>query len=180
MTRGQRIRTTAAYADHMEFTVRAVVEDDWREVKALRLEMLQDTPIAYLETLASALAEPDATWQVRAARPALDGSLRLAAIDGSGRWIGTLGGFLDRHHGATLVSVYVTPRARGRHGIFDAMLDRVEDWARERGTTLRLSVHEDNRRAIAAYVKRGFVETGQWVPYPLEPGGRELEMIKRV
>lgn len=164
----------------MEFTVRAVVENDWREVKALRLEMLRDTPIAYLETLASALAEPDATWQVRAARPALDGSLRIAAIDGSGRWIATMGGYHDRHHGATLVGVYVTPKARGHHGVFDTMLTLIEDWARESGTTLRLGVHESNRRAIAAYVKRGFVETGQWVPYPLEPGGRELEMVKRV
>lgn len=164
----------------MDFSVRAVVEADWREVKALRLEMLRDTPIAYLETLASARAEPDATWQVRAARPALDGNLRLAAIDGSGRWIGTMGGFLERHHGATLVGVYVAPKARGRHGVFDAMLNLVEEWAHEHGTTLRLEVHEDNHRAIAAYRKRGFIETGQWVEYPLAPGGRELEMIKRI
>ncbi len=164
----------------MEFTVRAVVESDWREVKALRLEMLRDTPIAYLETLDSALAEPDAIWQVRAARASLDGSIRLAAINGSGRWIGTVGGVHDRDHGATLVSVYVTPRARGRHGVLDAMLALVEEWAQASGTTLRLGVHEQNRRAIAAYEKRGFVETGQWVEYPLEPGGRELEMIKRM
>ena len=164
----------------MEFTVRAVVEADWREVKALRLEMLRDTPIAYLETLDSALAEPDATWQARAARPALDGSLRIAAIDGSGRWIGTMGGIVDLHHGPMLVGVYVTPRARGRHGVLNAMLTRIEEWAAQRGTTLRLGVHEDNRRAIAAYEKRGFIETGQWVPYPLDPGGRELEMLKRV
>lgn len=160
--------------------MRDVVEDDWRQVKALRLEMLRDTPIAYLETLESALAEPDATWQVRAARSALDSSIRVAAIDNDGRWIGTLGGYVDREFGATLIGVYVTKSWRGQHGVLDAMITLVEEWATQHGSALRLGVHEANARARGAYVKRGFVETGRTSPYPLAPGGLEIEMIKRV
>ena len=164
----------------MNFSVRAVAEPDWRELKALRLEMLADAPLAYLETLASAESEPDATWQVRAARSTLDGNARLVAIDDAGKWIGMAGGYNDRDFGATLVSVYVTPKWRGQHGVLDSLLERVELWAARLGSTLRLEVHEDNPRAIASYRKRGFVETGRTIPYPLDPGGLEIEMIKRL
>ena len=50
-----------------------------------------------------------------------------------------------------------------------------DDWARWRA--LRLEVHETNLRARAAYARLGFVETGATVPYPLEPGGLEVEMV---
>ncbi|MDQ1513892.1 MAG: hypothetical protein QOC59_1734, partial [Microbacteriaceae bacterium] len=48
------------------FTVRPTEEDDWQAVRALRLEMLQDTPIAYLETFEQALDRPEAHWRDRA------------------------------------------------------------------------------------------------------------------
>ena len=35
-------------------TIREIEERDWVRLRALRLEMLEDTPIAYLETLATA------------------------------------------------------------------------------------------------------------------------------
>jgi RimJ/RimL family protein N-acetyltransferase len=41
-------------------------------------------------------------------------------------------------------------------------------------------VHEDNPRARRFYEKLGFELTGHSRPYELEPGGLELEMVKRL
>jgi GNAT superfamily N-acetyltransferase len=156
--------------------VRPIVEADWERFRALRLEMLADTPIAYLETLETAQGRPDRHWR-DAARGRGDG-VRLVAETADGRWLGTMGGVLDGGS-PTLVAVYVTPSARGRgRGVADALLDAIEAWAYRHGDTLRLEVHEENVRARAFYESRGFVLTGRTVPYPLPPSALELEMVK--
>jgi len=56
-------------------------------------------------------------------------------------------------------SCYVRPEARGT-GVLELLLDAIADEARRDGAPeLRLYVHEDNARAVAAYRKRGFVAT---------------------
>ncbi|HEV7849578.1 MAG TPA: GNAT family N-acetyltransferase [Mycetocola sp.] len=57
----------------------------------------------------------------------------------------------------------------------DALLDAVEDWAREQGDTLTLHVHEDNDRAIAFYRRRGYELTSRTIPDNLDPTRNELE-----
>lgn len=164
----------------MPFTVRPTVEDDWREVRALRLEMLADTPIAFGETLAEARLVREPEWRRRAARGSGSGRTSLAAIDASGRWLGTMGGYLELGR-PTLVTVYVTPDARGAaSGVADALLAGVAEWAAEHGDVLGLLVHEDNPRAIAFYERAGFARTGRRVPYPLDPTREELELERSV
>jgi GNAT superfamily N-acetyltransferase len=158
--------------------VRAVTPDDWRLLRTLRLEMLADTPLAYLETLATAEVLPDVEWQARARRNAAPGSASFAAEDEDGRWIGTMTVF-RRDDVAYLVSVYVTPARRGREaGVTDALLDRVIEWARAQNgvTELRLEVHEQNPRATAYYRRRGFEMTGRSTPYALDRSQLDLEM----
>ena len=59
----------------------------------------------------------------------------------------------------------------------DALLDAVVDWALSRNASrMLLEVHEDNASARAFYRRRGFVETGQRKPYPLDPSADELVM----
>ncbi|MFJ8894010.1 GNAT family N-acetyltransferase [Leifsonia sp. NPDC102414] len=157
--------------------VRESVEDDWQAYRAIRLEMLEDTPIAFLDTLEHARALPDEHWRNRAAN-ASSSSRLFAAVDDDGRWLGTMGGF--QAIGAPnphLVGVYITPGFRGRaHGMADALLDAVIAWSRPRGTRLLLQVHEHNPAAIRFYTRRGFALTGATEPYPLNPAARELEM----
>ncbi len=158
--------------------VRAILPDDWRRLRALRLEMLRDTPLAYLETLSTAEALPDADWQARARRNSVRGSIAFAAEDEDGEWIGTMTAF-RREAVAYLVSVYVTPSRRGREaGVTDALLDRVIEWAgaQDGVTELRLEVHEHNPRATAYYRRRGFEMTGRSTPYALDRSQRDLEM----
>lgn len=160
------------------WAVRPSVESDWPAYRALRLEMLADTPLAFLETLETARAHPEEHWRRRAANASTSSRL-FAAVDDGGRWLGTMGGFhatgaRDPH----LVGVYVTPAFRGReHGMTDALLDAVIGWARPRSGRLLLEVHEHNPAAIRYYERRGFAFTGRTVPYPLDRSTIEREMV---
>ncbi|WP_431218199.1 GNAT family N-acetyltransferase [Leifsonia xyli] len=159
------------------WVVRASTEDDWQAYRALRFEMLEDAPIAFLETLEQARRHPDEHWRRRASNSS--GTTRLfAAVAEDGRWLGSMGGF--QAAGAPepfLVGVYVSPAWRGReHGMTDALLDAVVGWARGRGDRLLLEVHEHNEPAIRSYLRRGFVFTGRTQPYPLDRTANEREM----
>ncbi len=175
----------------MEFVVRSMTEDDWEPYRGIRIEMLRDTPMAYGETLESALALDEAGWRRRAdarstpSRPHVPGtavtSIRFAAILPDGTWIGSMGGYVDERLGPVLVGVYVAPAYRGdAFGVTSALIEAVEDWARELAPTIHLDVHESNVRARASYAKRGYVETGNTQPYPIDPRFTEIEMVKQL
>lgn len=155
-----------------------IQEQHWPLVRELRLEMLADTPLAYVETLQTAEAAPDEEWKFRARRCSEPQSIGLAAVDDSGRWVGTMSAFVADDGRPLLVGVYVSPPVRGT-GVADLLLDQIEAWATAvGGTALTLEVHESNTRAQAFYVKRGYVATGDTVPYPLDPTQRELVMVR--
>lgn len=164
------------------FSIRRTVEADWREIHDLRLEMIRDTPAAYAERFEEALRHDEAAWRTRGRRGSGDHSIAVAATIDSGRWVGTMGGFVpDSRIGPLLVGVYVAPEFRGsRLGVTDALLAAVEDWARTESSRLTLHVHEDNARARRAYERRGFVSTGRSMPYNLDPSKEELEMVKQL
>jgi GNAT superfamily N-acetyltransferase len=159
------------------WTVRASTEEDWPAYRALRFEMLENMPIAFLETLEQAHTHPEQHWRRRASNSSSTSRL-FAAVADDGRWLGSMGGFHatsspDPH----LVGVYITPAYRGReHGMTDALLDAVIGWARGRGDRLLLEVHEHNEPAIRSYLRRGFAFTGRTQPYPLDRSADELEM----
>ena len=126
--------------------VRRVTEDDWRLLRAVRLEMLADTPLAYLETVDDAEARSEGEWRFRAGR----GSAGPVNLAPSHRGSGVARQMLDA----------VGAWARGEAG-----LDR-----------LHLYVHEHNPRAAAFYRRYGFTETGATMPYDLDPSTDEIEM----
>jgi GNAT superfamily N-acetyltransferase len=164
------------------FSIRRTVESDWREIRQLRLEMIRDTPTAYIETLEQALSHDEPEWRMRGQRGTSDHGIAIAAISDSGRWIGTMGAFVpDPDTGPLLVGVYVASDFRGSlHGLTDALLATIEEWARTESSRLTLHVHEDNTRARKAYERRGFTSTGQTVAYILDPRKTELEMVKQL
>ncbi|TFC94771.1 MULTISPECIES: GNAT family N-acetyltransferase [Cryobacterium] len=162
------------------FSIRSTDESDWREIRDLRLEMIRDTPTGYAETLDDALSHDEAEWRMRGRRGASEHGIAIAAITESGRWVGTMAGFVpDPNTGPLLVGVYVAPDFRGGEvGLTDALLAAVEDWARTESDRLTLHVHEDNARARRAYENRGFAATGNSARYNLDPSRHELELVK--
>lgn len=164
----------------MQVRVRRVVEEDWPLLRDVRLEMLRDTPLAYLETLADAEPRTEAEWRFRSNRGSAGPTdLALAAEDPErpDRWVGYLACFVDTPGQGHVVSVYVTPSHRAT-GLAGQMLDGVVAWARgEAGLDrLHLYVHEDNARAHAFYRRYGFTETGRAMPYELAASQVEIEM----
>ncbi|MFC8734526.1 GNAT family N-acetyltransferase [Luteimicrobium sp. NPDC057192] len=155
---------------------------DWVAMRDIRLEMLADTPLAYLETLESARTRTDDQWRERARQHTLPGSLVLGAVPGwTGEaprpWVGTMSGYRRPDGVPCLAAVYVAPAHRGTD-LPRRLLADVVAWARDDvgADRLLLEVHEHNPRARRFYERAGFVLTGGWTPYRLDPSTRDLEM----
>ncbi|MDV6260357.1 GNAT family N-acetyltransferase [Rhodococcoides yunnanense] len=161
----------------MAFRIVPVEGESWRLFRDLRLEMLADSPKAFVETLDAALQQSDDDWLRRAVDTNSESSCGFAAVDDAGRWVGIMRARVE--DGRTfLLGVYVTPLLRGEH-LADALLLEIERWAGERGhDQLTLEVHEHNERAQAFYRRRGFSATGDRVLYPLAPHEQEIVMTK--
>jgi RimJ/RimL family protein N-acetyltransferase len=164
-------------------TVHRVSPGDAARMRALRLEMLADSPLAFLETLAQAAARPHADYRRRIAQASAGGQLAqfVAGPRGGGRLVGHAGGtVLPEEPGATVVfAVYITPAQRGR-GVLAGLVDAVAEWSVAMGRPeLMLEVVVGNDRAVRAYEKLGFADTGARVPHPVLPGLMELQMRRR-
>jgi GNAT superfamily N-acetyltransferase len=167
----------------MGITVRRSTRDDWQAMRRLRLEALQDTPMAFGQTYENALTMTEAEGRTYAGRGEEKHRLFVVAIDdATGEFVGMMGGAMDHGGGAPfLVAVFISPRYRGTHrGVTDLLLGTIEDWARGFSDRLQLDVHEDNARARKYYASRGFVETGHTMPYPLDRTRLEINMVKRL
>ncbi|HEY0248314.1 MAG TPA: GNAT family N-acetyltransferase [Gryllotalpicola sp.] len=167
----------------MGITVRRTARADWERLRRLRLEALQDTPMAFGQTYENALTMGEREWGDYAARGQERNRVLVVAIDDeTGDFVGMMGGAIDRSGGAPyLVAVFVSPGHRGRaRGVTDLLLETIEEWARDFAGALQLDVHEDNLRARRYYESHGFVLTGSTMPYPLDRSRTELNMIKRL
>ena len=162
-------------------TVHRVTPEDAGRMRALRLEMLADSPLAFLETLAQAAARPHADYRRRIVQASTGGQLAQFVADPGGRLIGHAGGtVLPEDPAATVVfAVYITPAHRGT-GVLRDLVEAVAGWSVAMGRAeLMLEVVVGNDRAVRAYERLGFEDTGVRVPHPVVPGLRELQMRRR-
>ncbi|WP_426998265.1 GNAT family N-acetyltransferase [Pseudarthrobacter sp. N5] len=166
-------------------TVRRLAATEWQALRDIRLEMITDTPMAYVEALDSARNQTEMQWRTRATSMSTAGSVALVADHGA------VGGKLSalmrvvvkipqdtyRPLQAMLVSVYVVPELRGS-GLAAELLHEAVTVAREDlgAGILQLGVHEDNARAMAFYERNGFTDTGRREPYPLDTSTSEIIM----
>ncbi|HEY2949161.1 MAG TPA: GNAT family N-acetyltransferase [Micromonosporaceae bacterium] len=165
-------------ADVTEWTVRRVRAEDAARMRALRLEMLADTPLAFLETLADAAARPHEEYRARVARTAIGGSVAQFIAEVDGRFVGHAGGIAAPQESRLTVifAVYITPEYRGT-GLLADLVDAVAAWSRDAGRPeLLLEVVTGNERARRAYERLGFVDTGVRAPHPTVPGLTEVQM----
>jgi RimJ/RimL family protein N-acetyltransferase len=164
------------------WTVRRVTVADAARMRALRLEMLADSPLAFLETLAQAAARSHDSYRARIAQAAAGQHLAQFVADPGGRLIGHAGGTVLPDEPATTVvfAVYLTPAWRGGK-VLAELIDAVAAWSRRAGRyELMLEVVTGNDRAVRAYEKLGFADTGERVPHPVLPSFTELRMRRRI
>jgi RimJ/RimL family protein N-acetyltransferase len=163
---------------HRTCTVHRVTPADAARMRALRLEMLADSPLAFLETVAQAAARPHEDYRRRIIQASAGGALAQFVADPGGRLIGHAGGtVMPEEPGVTVVfAVYVTPQHRGS-GVLDDLVEAVAQWSRSMGRPeLMLEVVVGNDRAVRAYERLGFTDTGVRVPHPVIPALHELQM----
>ncbi|MFF0386338.1 GNAT family N-acetyltransferase [Streptomyces sp. NPDC004286] len=169
------------------YVVRGVREEEWGDVKRLRLDALRDpvAHLAFLETYEDAAARPDSFWRERAAgKP---GVRQFVAESADGEWAGTVTVLLEEAGGTDwagyaverrqghVVGVFVRPEHRG-NGLIQELLDAGVAWAWEQeAERVRLFVHADNPRAQGAYLRAGFKPTGLVVSFSKNEDERELE-----
>ena len=169
---------TRTLAPPVTFTVHRVIPADAARMRALRLEMLADSPLAFLETLAQAAARPHAEYRRRIVQASTGSRLAQFVADPGGRLIGHAGGtVLPEEPDVTVVfAVYITPAHRGT-SVLPELIDAVAAWSRAAGRPdLMLEVVVGNDRAVRAYERLGFVDTGVRVPHPVTPALTELQM----
>ncbi|GGV70089.1 MULTISPECIES: GNAT family N-acetyltransferase [Streptomyces] len=182
-----------SFASDGTYLVRAVRAHEWSAVKALRLEALQDpvAHLAFLETYADAVTQPDSFWQERTAGACAGatGAQQFIAEGPDGTWVGTVTVLLEepgttdwsgqpvQQRQGHVVGVYVRPEHRGS-GLTEVLFDEAVRWARQAGAErMRLFVHEDNGRAERFYRKAGFTFSGRTTPLPARPEEKELEYV---
>ncbi|HEV8567424.1 MAG TPA: GNAT family N-acetyltransferase [Actinoplanes sp.] len=167
--------------DRSTSTVHRVTPADAARMRALRLEMLADSPLAFLETLAQAAARPHEDYRRRIIQASTGRELAQFVADPGGRLIGHAGGtVLPEEPDVTVVfAVYITPARRGS-GVLDDLVEAVAEWSRTVGRPeLMLEVVVGNDRAVRAYERLGFVDTGIRVPHPVIPALTELQMRRK-
>jgi RimJ/RimL family protein N-acetyltransferase len=163
------------------FTVHRVTPADAARMRALRLEMLADSPLAFLETVAQAAARSHEDYRRRIIQASAGRQLAQFVADPGGRLIGHAGGqAIPEEPGATVVfAVYITPARRGGP-VLAELVEAVAQWSREAGRPeLMLEVVVGNDRAVRAYERLGFADTGVRVPHPVTPMLTELQMRRR-
>jgi GNAT superfamily N-acetyltransferase len=141
-----------------------VTPDDWEEWRAIRLASLLDTPTAYGSTYEREVAFTEQDWRERLAGPAV-----LVRADGVPVAMGAA--FNPEPGTLHIVAMYVVPAHRGR-GLSRLVLDALVGHGRERGLRVQLSVNTDNEVARLAYLRYGFVPTGE--TRPLREGATDV------
>ena len=153
--------------------LQVLTPDDWRIWRELRQVALGEAPYAFGSKLADWQGEGDLEERWRG-RLSIPGSHNLVVLL-DGQPVGMASGVPDDRDGvAELISMWVSPAARGR-GAGDRLMAAVEQWARQGGAhTLKLSVTVGNDNAIALYQRSGFTDTGE---RETMPDGIRSEMI---
>jgi RimJ/RimL family protein N-acetyltransferase len=165
------------------FAVHRVTPGDAARMRALRLEMLADSPLAFLETLAQAAARSHDEYRRRIRQASEGGQLAQFVADPGpgGRLIGHAGGTVlpDEPDVTIVFAVYLTPGRRGGP-VLAELVEAVAEWSRAAGRPeLMLEVVVGNDRAVRAYERLGFTDTGLRVPHPVLPALTELQMRRR-
>jgi GNAT superfamily N-acetyltransferase len=160
--------------------VRRVAPTDTARVRALRLEMLADAPLAFIERLDEAAARPHELFKARLAERTVRGDTALFVAETDGRLVAQAGGHAaDRAGTGLLYAVYISPPWR-RTGLLERLVEAVSAWSRAAGRpVLELEVVTSNLRAIRAYQRLGFVDTGRRTRHPTVPALTELVMSRR-
>jgi ribosomal protein S18 acetylase RimI-like enzyme len=155
--------------------IREMGADGWQAMRDVRLAALRDAPRAFASSYEREAAFAEADWQRRING---GGNFLACAPELGAAPAGLAGGFEAGPGTIELVSLWVSPRARG-HGIGRALVEAVVGWARARGASrVHLWVTENNDHARLLYERCGFRPTAERQPLPSDAQVTEIGMAR--
>ncbi len=162
--------------------VRQIQPGEWEIGRSVRLAALRDSPGAFSEIYADAVAMPDDFWRGRAERGAGGETSFSALALADDEPIGMAVGLADQEDSAVayLAAMWVSPEHRGTH-VAPALVDAVVGWAASRGvSTIFAGVLHGNSRAASFYRKAGFAEHKGALPKHPATNGSEVVLSRKV
>lgn len=159
-----------------EIDVRSLSEDDWELYQQTRLAALEESPEAFVATLAEEQAYDEAFWRMRMRRA----QRMLAQADGECVGVASVGVLPDAENTAEIFGLWVRPDWRGR-SVAATLMRAASQQASEDGfERIAYWVGTDNGRAVAFASSFGFRPTGRRRPMRISAGADDEEEIAMV
>jgi len=145
-------------------TIRLAQVEDAARLRALRLEGLADSPIAFAADYDRSAVEPVERWAQRINEYAQGNQSVIYLAEAGDQLIGMTGlgrgHWQKTEHGGVIWGVFVQPAWRGLH-LAEALIEACISWGQALGmTVVKLGVVTDNAPAIRCYLRCGFTVYG--------------------
>ena len=160
--------------------VHEVTADEWELMRDVRLAALAEAPSAFGSSYAREVAFTEEQWRGRISERSVTFFAHEEPADAAsaGRAPAGLAGVYVEDGAANLVSMWVSPAARGL-GAGKALVEAAAAWAKANDFgTLFLWVTESNTSARRLYERCGFTPTGRRQPLPSDPALQEIAMSR--
>lgn len=156
-----------------DVSARLLSEDDWRQLRALRLAALEDSPQAFLSTYQDEAVWSEAQWRSEASRGwwlvHMDGGRPIAMLGATPEW--------DIAPSERYLSYLWVARDHRRRGLGKRLVADMLDRLRAAGMARAwLWVLGGNAPARRLYEALGFVSTGERQPLKKDPARYEERM----
>jgi ribosomal protein S18 acetylase RimI-like enzyme len=130
----------------------AITENDWEDLKEIRLTSLKESPGAFGISYHEARNYTPEDWKLRASEN--EGPRFILAYEGDAP-IGLIGGIFANDE-YELISMWVSPKFRGS-SVGIQLVDALKEYAAKQGhNEIMLKVSPTNKSACHLYIKCGF------------------------
>jgi ribosomal protein S18 acetylase RimI-like enzyme len=152
--------------------VQRVRDDEWQDLRDIRLRALADAPAAFASTLEREAAFADEVWRQRARGGAASANF---IVREEGVAIGMAAVITESTPGRVqLVGMWVDPGHR-RHGVAQALIAEAVRWSRQHWARELIAwVVETNTAARRLYERIGFRPANERQPLPSDPTVEEV------
>ena len=149
--------------DTTDIEILSLPMDEWQAYRKIRLEALSDSPQAFGSTFTDHQAKPASFWQNRLEEAAKGERVWLLFARAGVEIVGMIGAYREdpddpllSNRLATIMSVYVTPAARGK-GISKRLMQAIMDLLKQEGfPKAQLGVMAEQAAALHLYLGFGF------------------------
>lgn len=137
--------------------IRQAVRDDWKKVKKLYIQLLQNDPDAFLDSENEIIGQSDEYWKNKLENKT--GAIFIAIVNGRCVGMGSVNTYDDIPGTPVLNKLGVLPEFRNQ-GVAHKLIDIRELWAKNNGMKkVRLYVFEDRAKIIEFSLKNGYCDT---------------------